>query len=154
MAAIIINFAAAIVACDHDGIDLSTFPVLMNGCDNTAACAWIMKKCKTSLAGRALGRLFMGLLMSTNIGIQTEWLSTDANFIADDISRLKKEQGFFDYASLLKKYPSLRFCREFKPSSTLLGMISDCLLSNASPDPLTLARSTPNSLGSITSSSS
>ena len=154
MAAIIINFAAAIVACDHDGIDLSTFPVLMNGCDNTAACAWIMKKCKTSLAGRALGRLFMGLLMSTNISIQTEWLSTDANFIADDISRLKKEQGFFDYASLLKKYPSLRFCREFKPSSTLLGMISDCLLSNASPDPLTLARSKPNSLGSITSSSS
>jgi hypothetical protein len=45
------------------------------------------------MIGRRLGRLFVGLLMGTKIGIQAEWISTHLNVIADDISRLKNENG-------------------------------------------------------------
>ena len=40
--------------------------------------------------------------MGTKIGVQAEWISTHLNFIADDISRLKKsnENGDYDYANL------------------------------------------------------
>ena len=46
--------------------------------------------------------------MGTKIGVQAEWLSTHLNFIADDISRLKKsnENGDYDYANLKKVLPS------------------------------------------------
>ena len=72
MVCVIVNMAAAIFVCDHDGIDLSSYPVLLNWCDNTTACTWINRNCKHSMIGQQLGRLFVGLLMGTKIGIQAE----------------------------------------------------------------------------------
>ena len=153
MVVVIINFAAAIFICDHDGIDLSDFPVLLNWCDNVSACAWINYKCKYSLIGRRLARLFVGLLMNTKIGIQADWISTHLNFIADDISRLKQEDadGNFDYKKLRLTYPILRDCRQFQPSDALLGMIWDVLLNNACPDPLIVRQLKPAALGQFIS---
>ena len=146
---------AVIYFCWLDGIDLNEYPVLMNGCDNTAACAWVTHKCKTSLTGRALGRLFCGFLMSTKIGIQAQWLSTHKNTIADAISRLKKEGGGeYDYERLLTDFACLRQCRQFKPSDTLRGMISATLRTGVSPDPLMLRKLEPRELGSVTTSTS
>ena len=104
MVCIIVNMAAAIFVCDHDNIDSDAFPVLLNWCDNTATCTWVNNNFKHSMIGRRLGRLFVGLLMSTKIGVQAEWISTHLNFIADNISRLKKESvdGDFNYAELKK----------------------------------------------------
>ena len=59
--------AAAIFVCDHDDLDLSKFPALLNYCDNTAACNWVDEHCKHSMIGRRLGHLFVGLLMSTKL---------------------------------------------------------------------------------------
>ena len=150
---VIINMAAVIFICNHDGIDLSAFPVLLNWCDNTAACCWVNHKCKYSLIGQRLGQFFVRLLMGTNIGIQAEWISTHLNFIADDISRLKieNESYDFDYKSLTKTYPILRDCRQFQPSDTLLGMIWDIVLHNACPDPLIVKQLEPAALGRIIS---
>jgi len=38
MVCVIVNYAAAIYACWHDGIDLGHFPTILNWCDNTSAC--------------------------------------------------------------------------------------------------------------------
>ena len=153
MVCVIINLAATIYACWHDGVDLSNYPVLHNWCDNKAAGYWVNNKCRDSLIGRALGRFFCGLLMSTNLGIQCEWLSTKLNKVADDISRLEDEDGNYDYSQLLTDHPSLQNCRQFQPSDTLLTMIYDILLRNDSPDPLIIRQLKPQTLGSFISSS-
>ena len=151
MACVVINFAAAIYACYVDGICLDAFPLLANDCDNTSACAWINFGCKTSLQGRALGRLFVGLLMNTKLGIQAEWISTKMNVIADEISRLYGVDGEYDYSKLLTDYPVLSNCRQFQPSDTLLTMIWDALLNSGLKDPLTIAKLEPAALGSFIS---
>ena len=152
MVCIILNFAAAICVCAFDKIDLSTHPVLLNFCDNTSACSWVNKFCKHSMIGRRLGRMFVGLLMSTKLAVQAEWISTTENEIADEISRLKRNlDGVFDYSNLKVSYPSLSACRQFQPSATLLGMIWDIILFNRSPDPLTVRKLEPCALGKITS---
>ena len=149
---VIINYAAAICACHVDGIDLSTFPVLLNFCDNTSACSWINRKCRNSIIGRRLGRLFAGLLLGSQVGIQCEWISTHENVIADEISRLKKlSMGNFDFSQLLSKFPKLQNCRRFHPSATLLSMISNVLEKDALPDPIVISKLTPMTLGSFSS---
>ena len=93
---------------------------------------------------QATGFGFVGLLLNSNMGIQAEYLNTVKNFIADDISRLRKiatdKISFnFNYAKLLSTYPEqLTGCKQFRPSELLLLTLYDVLLNNASPDPLTI----------------
>ena len=154
MVCVIINFAAVIYFCEVDGIDLSNHPVIYNWCDNTASCCWTNSKCKNSLIGRALGRMFLGLLMGTKLGIQAKWLETELNKLADDISRLKDDDHNYDYSQLIFDHPCLANCRQFQPSDTLLTMISDVLLRSENPDPLTIRKWEPLALGLHISSSS
>jgi hypothetical protein len=49
-----------------------------------------MHTCKKSINGRALARFFCGLLIGSDVGINAKWISTEANKIADEISRVKK----------------------------------------------------------------
>ena len=145
---VIINYAAAIYACYVDDLSLADYPVLLNLCDNTSACSWINKRCRDSLIGRRLGRLFAGLLLQNALGIQAEWLSTHANVIADDVSRIKRQNGgTYDYSHLLSRYPELQSCRRFHPLPALLSMISSVLVDNALPDPLTISKLEPMTLG-------
>ena len=153
MVCVVINFAAVIYFCEVDGIDLSNHPLIHNWCDNTSACAWANSKCKNSMIGRALGRMFLGLLMSTKLGIQAKWLATELNKLADDISRLEDDDHNYDYSRLVFDHPCLANCRQFQPSNILLSMISEVLLNNASPDPLIIRKLAPLALGSHTSSS-
>ena len=89
--------------------------------------------------------------MSSNIGIQAEWLSTHENVIADEISRIKKLHGTFDYSQLLLAFPQLQKCRRFHPSATLLLMISSVLEGKDLPDLMTLGRLEPQMHGSFSS---
>ena len=89
--------------------------------------------------------------MSSNIGIQAEWLSTHENVIADKISRIKKLRGTFDYSQLLLAFPQLQTCQRFYPSATLLSMISSALEGKDLPDPMILGRLEPQMLGSFSS---
>ena len=151
MVCVIINYAAVIYICWLDGINLDTYPVLMNGCDNSSATSWVNSRCKTSLLGRELGIFFSGLLMGTKIGINAQWLDTHSNFLADAISRLNAKENGYNYEELLTEFPQLRSCRRFQPSRTLLGLIYRTLDEGVSPDPLILKQIEPSALGSITS---
>jgi hypothetical protein len=150
----IINLAAVMCALAHGIPCEDPHPVLLNYCDNIAACAWINYKCKESLIGRRLAMIYIGLILNSNLGVQAEWISTTQNFIADDISRLIKNSSDkrFDFTSLLKKYPTqLKGCRRFMPSEKLTSLIWDVLLSKDSPDPLTIRSWEPKTLGSFIS---
>lgn len=151
---IIISLAASICAlalgvpCDDP------FPILLNFCDNKAACQWVNYRCKVSLIGRRLAMIYVGLLLNLQIGVQTEWLETARNFIADDISRINQRSPNepFDYSTLVQKYPEqLKGCRRFVPSERLISLLYDVLLNNVSPDPLMLRKWRPEDLGSFSS---
>ena len=150
----IVNLAAVMCALAHGIPCNDPHPVLLNYCDNIAACAWINYNCKESLIGRRLAMLYIGLILNTNLGVQAEWVSTTQNVIADDISRIIKNSPdkTFDFTSLLEKYPTqLQGCRRFIPSEELLSTIWDVLLINVSPDPLTIRKWQPKTLGKFIS---
>ena len=131
MVCVIVNYATAIYACWHNGIDLSHFPTILNWCDNTSACKWINTRCKESLIGHTLGRLFLWI----DNGIRS-WsgrrLHLDVwNVVADDISHLKRSSdGHYDHSKLTSDHPLLCSCRTFQPSKSLLTMLWDIVLNN------------------------
>jgi len=51
-----------------------------------------MHACKKSAIGRRLARFFCGLLIGSPMGINSKWISTSQNTIADEMSRLKKNK--------------------------------------------------------------
>ena len=75
------------------------------------------------------------LLEGSPLGINSSHISGDENIVADDISRLKKDDSneIFDYALLKQKYPELATCWFFQPSPKLLSLIWRCLLDEKSP---------------------
>ena len=114
-------------------------PILLNIADNASAHSWTMHACKSSRQGRLLARLFCYLIMGSPLGINSKWIDTHNNFIADEISRFKKLQASssqhysFDYSSLQQKYPQLKSCRFIQPSPGLLSMIWAVLLKEKLP---------------------
>ncbi len=152
---IILNYAAAITVFAIDKLTDDPFPVLLGVTDNTSALNWVNHACKGSPLGRALARLFVGLLITSNIGINAKWISTTENKIADEISRLKKLLGAnssspsFDYSSLQSRFPLLQNCRFWAPSQRLLSMIWNIVLTRKSPDLNEVMSLTPNDLGKL-----
>jgi len=57
------------------------------------------------MISRNLGKCFIGLLMSTNLGIYVEWLY--------DTSRLDDADGNYDYSQFIVDHPSLKNCCKF-----------------------------------------
>ena len=153
MLCVLVNYAAALHICWLDGIDLTLAPTVNNWCDNTSACSWVNTRCKESLIGRALGRFLCGLLMGSNLGLSTTWLSTHDNVVADAISRHKRlsDSDTYDFSALLTDHPSLQSCRRFQPLELLLSMLWGILLNNDSPTVLMLRQLKPESLGSVIS---
>jgi hypothetical protein len=135
----IINFVGALVALETDGLGDDPWPVMLLKADNRSAIQWIMIFCMSSMAGRALGRIFCFLLIESPLGINAKWIAGVDNDIADVISRLKKEflddDGLsnFDYACLPQKFPQLKGCRQFLPSTELLSCLSHAVLTKKSP---------------------
>ena len=82
---------------------------------------------------------FCHLLMDSPLGINSKWLSTTDNVIADDISRIKKlnatssKHFSFDYSLLQQKYPQLNNCHFFQPSQDLLSALCGILLHGKLP---------------------
>ena len=136
---VIIDYCAALTVITAEHVTYDHHPILLNIADNTSAHSWTMHTCKSSRLGRLLARLFCYLLMDSPLGINSKWIDTHDNFIADDISRLKKLQApssqhySFDYSSLQQKYPQLKSCRFFQPSLGLLSMIWAVLLEEKLP---------------------
>jgi hypothetical protein len=68
-------------------------------------------------------------MINLPLGINSTWISTEDNKIADDISRIKKETAtedsppFFDYSTLTQMYPELIHCSSFTIQPELISLI-------------------------------
>ena len=155
--AMIINFAAALVAIEQDGIGEDPHPVILLWADNQSAVSWITKMCLKSMAGRALGRLFCFLLIDSPLGVNAKWIAGLENTIADVISRLKEStldsdgHSNFDFSCLKQTFPQLQDCRQFLPSSELLSCLQRCVLTKKSPTLKELRHLKRQGLGKLTS---
>jgi hypothetical protein len=130
---IIINYCAAISAVHKDEDITDPHPVVLCVTDNISAKKWTVHTSKKSIIGRALARFFCGLLIGSDVGINAKWISTSANKIADEISRIKKSTQnpssfHYDFSKLQQDHVELKHCRFFQPSQELLSLIWDILL--------------------------
>ena len=87
---VIINYCAALhfVMTRTSATD-DPYPVLLNVTDNASALSWTAGSCKKSKVGRKLAWFFCSPMINLPLGINSKWISTDDNKIADDISRIK-----------------------------------------------------------------
>jgi hypothetical protein len=155
-ATILINYAASIhYWCTlnqrtHLNIE---YPSVLLWADNIAAETWAIKGCKRSRAGRCLGRLQCALMLNNPVGITASHVTTDANVIADRISRHKHEtDSLLLFSTLQQEYPLLRTCQRFHPSPELLSAIMDSLLSGNGINPLAVSAQLRNYPGKIATS--
>ena len=86
---VIVNYIASLHVITTTSIINDLYPVLLNITDNASTLSWTQNACCTSKLGRLLARFFCSLLINSPLGINSQWISTDENFIVDDISRLK-----------------------------------------------------------------
>jgi hypothetical protein len=150
-ASVIINYAAMSLYFRLHQDPSNPFPIALLFADNVAAEIWTLKGCKRSLLGRALGRLLCALMIDNPLGVSTARIDTHANYIADEISRLKKEKDSLNFfVTLVHSYPQLRGCVRFQPSQELLSAISEALLTEKLADPLKLNNIVLKNPGSFT----
>jgi hypothetical protein len=86
-----------------------------------------------------LAHFFCSLLINSSLGINSQWISTIDNKIANDISYLKKQSDnnsspAFDYTILKQPYPELRHCSIFHIQPELISLIWDIMLTKKWPN--------------------
>jgi hypothetical protein len=139
---VVINYLASLHVITKTNFTDDPHPVLLNVTDNMSALKWTTGACRRSKIGRRLARFFCSLLINSPLGINSQWISTVANEIADDISRLKKllqqqsndSHASFDYLSLKQRYPALSHCSFFQIEPKLISLIWDIVLTERWPD--------------------
>jgi hypothetical protein len=152
---IIINYCASLTAFLERKITDDPHPVVLCVTDNISAKKWTMHTCKKSIIGRALARFFCGLLIGSEVGINAKWISTEANKIADEISRVKKSTNSinssvcYDFSKLKQDYVELKHCRFFHPSPELLSLLWEIMLTRKCPDLSTVLTLKQKGLGKL-----
>ncbi len=136
---IIINYFATLHIVTTTLATNDPYPVLLNVTDNASALCWTTGACKKSKVGRLLACFFCLLMINLPLGINSKWISTDENKIADDISCIKKESAnedsppFFDYSTLTQRYPGLIYCSSFTIQPELISLIWEIVLTERWP---------------------
>ncbi len=79
-------------------------PFLLNIMDIISALNWTIHTCNHSKLGHSLAWFICSLLINLPLGINLQWISTEKNDIAYDISQIKKESATsspptFDYTT-------------------------------------------------------
>jgi len=156
-ATVFINYCAALHVLTTTKFTEDPYPVLLSITDNTSALSWTLKACRTSNIGRLLARLFSSFLINSPLGINSKWISTHENLIADEISRLQSlldefSHLAFDYSKIQQKFPQLTHCSFFQLQPKLVSLIWQIVLSEKWPDhnEIKLLKQLP--LGKLTSS--
>jgi hypothetical protein len=156
---VIINYCATWTALAEGDYTDDPHPVILSVTDNTSALNWTLHTAKSSLIGRALARFFCGIMMDSPLGINSEWISTHDNEIADQISRIKKEKlrtsplFAYNYSKLQQNFQELKTCRFFQPSQELLSLIRQIVLTRECPDLNQVRHLRPPLLGKLVGSS-
>jgi hypothetical protein len=157
---VIINYCAALHRVLTKNPTSDPYPVLLNITNNASALSWTTGACRKSRIGRLLARFFCSLLINSPLGINSQWISTLHNAIADDISRAKTAASeythsypSFDYLSLQQKYPELSHCSFFLPAPELISLIWEIMLTERWPCHDKIKRLKLRLLGNLTTSS-
>ncbi len=135
---VIINYCAALHIFRTTNATEDPHPVLLNITDNASALSWTLHTCKRSRIGCLLARFFCSLLINSPLGINSQWISTDDNKIANNISCLKKQSDtnsapFFNYTTLKQTYPELNHCSFFQIQPELISKIWEIVLTEKCP---------------------
>jgi hypothetical protein len=135
---VIINYCAALHIFRTTKITEDPHPILLNITDNASTLSWTRHTCKRSKIGHLLARFFCSLLINSPLDINSQWISTDDNKIADDISCLKKHSDTnsapnFDYTTLKQTYPKLNHFSFFQIQPELISMIWAIVLTKKWP---------------------
>ena len=135
---VIINYIASLHIWEQTKPTEDPYPVLLNITDNCSAQRWTTTNCKGSSIGRLLARLFCSLLINSPLGINSKWIPTADNYIADDISRLKYAASpnslpSFDYGSLQQKYQELKHCTFFQLNPEVASLLWEIVLTEKWP---------------------
>jgi hypothetical protein len=138
-AMVIINYCAALHVVQTSLITDDPHPVILNVTNNSSALSWTLHTCKRSKIGQMLAHFFCSLLINLPLGINSQWISTIDNKIADNISHLKKQSDIisspdFDYTILKQTYPELRHCSFFQIQPELTLLIWDIMLTKKWPN--------------------
>jgi hypothetical protein len=120
---VIIIYCATLHVVWKSPITDNPHPVILDITDNSSAPSWTLHTCKQPQIGQMLACFFCSLLINLPLGINSQWISTIDNKIADDISCIKKHSDnnsipAFDYTILKKMYLELRHCSFFDIVST------------------------------------
>ncbi len=104
---VIINYCAALHMVLTKNHTSDPYPVLLNVTNNASALSWTMGACRKSRIGRLLARFFCSLLINSPLGINSQWISTLHNVIANDISCSKTASSeYTTHTPLLTIRPS------------------------------------------------
>jgi hypothetical protein len=136
---VIINYCTALHVVQTSPVTDDPHPVILNVTDNSSVLSWTLHMCKQSKIGQMLARFFCSLLINLPLGINSQWISTIDNKIADNISCLKKQSDnnsspAFDYTILKQTYPELRHCSFFQIQPELILLTWDIVLTNKWPN--------------------
>jgi hypothetical protein len=154
---VIFNYCAMLQVLAMTNITKDPHPVVLNITDNKLALCWTNHTCKESQIGRLLARVFCSFLINFPVGITSKWISTDKNYIADNILRQKRTSlssfDSFDYSFLQQKYPKLKACSFFQINNGIALLIWETVLieSWSSHDTIQTLKCKP--LGRLTTSS-
>jgi hypothetical protein len=107
---IIINYCAALQMVLSKNPTNNPYPVLLNVTDNVSALSLTTGACRKSRIGCLLARFFCSLLISSSLGINSQWISTLHNAITNDISCAKTAASEYTHSHppLLTICPSNR----------------------------------------------
>ena len=133
---VILNYAASTLAIIQDAATYNVpTPILLNYTDNTYVVAWTKRAARSSLTGKALGRILCNLLITSPLALQSEHVAGIENTIADKISRssLHESHTCPNFRSLEQEFPILSSCRRYHPSRELLSSIYQALSLGSGP---------------------
>ncbi len=157
---VIINYCAALHIILSTNPTNNPYLVLLNITDNASALSWTTGACRKFRIGHLLARFFCLLLINSPLGINSQWISTLHNAIADDISCAKTAASeythshpSFNYLSLQQKYPELSHCLFFWPVPELISLIWEIMLTKRGPCHDKIRRLKLRPLGNLTTSS-
>jgi hypothetical protein len=96
-------------------------------------------------------------LIGLDEGINAKWISTEANKVADEISRVNKSNHSthsptcYDFSKLKQNYVELKHCHFFHPSPELLSMLWEIMLTRKCPGLSMVLKLKQNCLGKLSS---
>jgi hypothetical protein len=152
---VIINYCAALHVVRTSAVTDNPHPVILNITNNSSTLSWTLHTCKQSKIGQMLACFFCSLLINLPLGINSQWISTIDNKIADNISRLKKQSDnnstpAFDYTILKQMYPELRHSSFFQIQPELILLIWDIVLTKKWPNHEEVQTLKPRPLSKLT----